>query len=711
MNSVEQQGVGSPEEAQLKQLFSDLAYAMLEGKAPTLVPAVQDFKVLEVDLENNKAVGAFSVQTGQHRAMVPVVMSDGKVKPPELIYSQESKTYLPLTEEWMEELANPDSSYLGKSAKAPKTLSSDMDVRAITLPPSTGRFVYASHDNTKLLSTIDSCDNNTKLAFSKMLADNTKLLKTAMKYHGSDLLLALKPSIEKQASAETAGFFVLDSNSTPVEFEEAFGSAKLAAYSVMRDSGVVTRDLRSQAKIAVLKESPLNLSPDTQSGLTEPRSPGLYTVVTANGAKEKVVIIPNPHTQTTLESGQVNKFTKSFLVLRPTGRYALVHGDLLAVPDPMPLPPTSRLAKAISGNTGEVSNGFNLFIGVKGDGVTNAVILEDALTKVTRNLDGYTAMAGGMPVIITGSKGVAIPKRVDGTLYIPSHYIGLKVAKVDKLGSLLADTEQLSKVITQKLDDVSDGSLKVAYNRAGDYWTYNGLSADSKVDLLQKIGSLNVNVDVIRKDLDSLDITGTRSYALVSPLNMPKLASIFGPEPQMAPPPGAMPPEAMPPGAMPPGAMPPEAMPPGAMPPGAMPPGAMPPGAMPPEAMPPGAMPPGAMPPGAMPQEGPQIMEAAAGLGDQGLFDSAATAQLIATNPFNEAVASELPTVEKAIDSVARILVSIQLREQQLIEQLGPEEYGILEQNLRKVLGGLGDIVLSVHSQKRMNALPEGMVV
>ena len=91
--------------------------------------------------------------------MVPVVMSDGKVKPPELMYSEESKTYVPLTEDWMSEIGNPDSSYLGKSAKAPSTLSSDMDVRAITLPPSTGRFVYASYSKTDLLTNIDNSDN------------------------------------------------------------------------------------------------------------------------------------------------------------------------------------------------------------------------------------------------------------------------------------------------------------------------------------------------------------------------------------------------------------------------------------------------------------------------------------------------------------------------------------------------------------------------
>ena len=287
MQNSEQQGVTSPEEAQLKQLFGDLSYSMLEGKMPTIVPNVQDFKVLEVDLDNNKAVGAFSVNVSGKKGMIPIVMSDGKVKPPELIYSEESKTYLPLNDSWMNEIANPDSNYLGKSAKAPKTLSSDMDVRALTLPPSTGRFVYASHNKSNLLETIDKCDDATKVAFSRMLANNTNILKTAMKYHGSDILIALKPSIEKVSHETTKDFYVLDNTSSSSEFEEAFGQAKLAAYSVMRDSGVVSKDNRLHAKIAVNRESNLNLTPDSQSGLTEPRSPGLYTVISSNGTKDK----------------------------------------------------------------------------------------------------------------------------------------------------------------------------------------------------------------------------------------------------------------------------------------------------------------------------------------------------------------------------------------------------------------------------------------
>ena len=141
MASQEQQGVNSPEEAQLKQLFTELAYAMLEGKIPSAAPMVTNFRVLEVDLDNNKAIGAFTLKVGQSTATIPVLMSEGQIKPPEVIFSEESKTYLPLTEGWLEELQSTDGGSLGKSAKAPKTLSSDMDIRAITLPPSSGRFV------------------------------------------------------------------------------------------------------------------------------------------------------------------------------------------------------------------------------------------------------------------------------------------------------------------------------------------------------------------------------------------------------------------------------------------------------------------------------------------------------------------------------------------------------------------------------------------
>ena len=442
MNSQEQQGVSSPEEAQLKQIFSELSYAMLEGKIPSVVPKVTSFKVLEVDLDNNRAVGAFSVSSGSNYATIPVIMSEGKVKPPEVIFSEKSKTYLPLTENWVKELESDGDTDMGKAAKAPKTLSSDMDVRAITLPPSTGRFVYASYDPTKLIRTLDSCDDATKLAFSKTLADNSLLLKTAMKYHGSELLVALKPSIEKKASAKK-DLFILGTDATGEEFEAAFGAAKLAAYKVARDSGVVTRDLRSTAKIAVSKESPLGIEPGSVSGLTNPKSPGMYTLISAAGKQEKVIIIPNPFTQFTMESGEVNGLSsKCYLVMRPSGRYFLHREDLLAIPSiETELPKGSKLRRVLEGASTATTNGHNIFLGSQGSGITNAVVLDAPLSKVSKTSDGYIGFSGPTKVVITSSKAVSIPKRVDSTLYIPAHYMSLKAAKTSALEKLIGDTD------------------------------------------------------------------------------------------------------------------------------------------------------------------------------------------------------------------------------------------------------------------------------
>ena len=654
MRSQEQQGVSSPEEAQLKQLFSDLAYSMLEGKIPSVMPKITSFKVLEVDIQGNKAVGAFSVQSGDSQATIPVIMSEGKVKPPEVIFSEKSKSYLPLTENWVQELESDASGNMGKSAKAPKTLSSDIDIRAITLPPSTGRFVYASYDPTRLLRVIDACDDNTKTALATTLKSSNLLLKTAMKYHGSDLLVALKPSIKKLASP-TKKLFILDTEASHADFEEAFGIAKLAAYKVARDTGVVSRDLRTNVKIAVDKESPLSLTENTSSGLTNPKSPGLYTLVSSSGKQEKVLIIPKPYTSMTLEAGEVNSISdKCYLVIRPSGRYYIHREDLLALPSHTPMAENSKLSKLFSATSDAVSNGHNMFLGIKGDGFTNAVVLDTPLSKVSKTTDGYIGFSGPTKVVITKSKGVAIPKRVDGVLYIPGHYVSIAATKTTALEKLLTDADQLGKLVASKLDNISDGTLKVAFNTLGNYWTVNGVSCDSKRDVLIKAADLSVNVDSLRKDLDKIKLAGTKIYHLIPVENISKVASIFGPDP--APPQEAMPPQ------------------------------------------------------GAMPQETVQTMEAAAGMGSQEGFDSAITGALIQNNPFNEAIAGEITSVEKALDSVAKILVNLQLKEEDLKVQMGDDDFFMLENNLRKVLGGLGDIILSAHTQRRMQSIPESLM-
>ena len=663
MMSGEQQGASSPEESQLKQLFSELSYAMLEGKMPTISPNILSFKVLEVDLDKRRGVGVFKAKVGQNTASIPIVMNDGKVLTPEVIYSDKSKTYLPLKNNWMEELKNPSENYLGKSAKAPKTLSSDMDVRALTLPPSTGRFVYASYDRSSLPFTIDSASDSAKTKLASAFKRSPNLLKTAVKYHGSRIITALQPSIKKEAET-TSTVVVLGPEDSFSSFEDGFGSAIKEAYSMALHEGVVTRDLRPRAKVAVDTTSTLSISKDQETGLSEPKYPGLYSLMTSSGKQEKVVIIPKPFTQVSLEAGssEMGSNKSSYLILRPTGRYTLHRGDLLAISDNLPLPEGSKLSKAILRKS-PPQNGANLFVGVTGAGVTNAVVLEEPLTKVTKNVSGYTAFSGGTKVIITNSKGVSIPKRVEGVLYIPSKYVAFKGTKTSTLDNLITTPEELSSLVEKKLTNLSDDVIKVSFVRAGNYWVLNGSNYDTKKDLLTKAASYNINVDSLRKSLERIKEAGATRMYLVDPIHINKLASIFGPDPSTPPPP---------------------------------PPG-MDPNMMPPP------------PPGGMPPETTQTMEAAMGTGSQEAFDAAVAGSLLQEDPFNESLATELPNIESAMDSIAKILVTLQLRNSELKEQMGEEDFLQLETNMRKVLGGLGDIILSTYNQKRMDSLPQVM--
>ena len=169
-------------------------------------------------------------------------------------------------------------------------------------------------------------------------------------------------------------------------------------------------------------------------------------------------------------------------------------------------------------------------------------------------------------------------------------------------------------------------------------------------------------------------------------------------------PPGTVPQEP-PPGAMPPemaGGMPPEA---GGMPPGGMPPEMA--GAMPPEMA--GGMPPGA---GGMPMEGPMsaeqlagqagpMMEEAAGMppGMEGAeaFEATAIGSMATDADLREAVSSYLPNLEKALDNLGRILLTLWIKEDELRSDIGEEDFADLEKRLQTVFGNLGSLILRIN--------------
>lgn len=96
-------------------------------------------------------------------------------------------------------------------------------------------------------------------------------------------------------------------------------------------------------------------------------------------------------------------------------------------------------------------------------------------------------------------------------------------------------------------------------------------------------------------------------------------------------------------------------------------------------------------------QVNPQFLEQAAALGDTDTFDAATIASMAQAPSFREMVVDYVPTLERAIDNLARIMLTLWMQEGDLKQELGDEEFTELEDNLRAVFEGLGGLVLQMN--------------
>lgn len=127
-----------------------------------------------------------------------------------------------------------------------------------------------------------------------------------------------------------------------------------------------------------------------------------------------------------------------------------------------------------------------------------------------------------------------------------------------------------------------------------------------------------------------------------------------------------------------------------------------------------GGMPPGGgmgmggqpqMPSAMMPPDGPnaqsldmevnpQFLDQAAQLHSADMFDAAAVASLAQSPALHGIVAQYLPNLEKAVDNLSRVLLTLWMQEYDLKAQIGETTFTGLEENLQATLETLGGLVL-----------------
>jgi hypothetical protein len=96
-------------------------------------------------------------------------------------------------------------------------------------------------------------------------------------------------------------------------------------------------------------------------------------------------------------------------------------------------------------------------------------------------------------------------------------------------------------------------------------------------------------------------------------------------------------------------------------------------------------------------QINPDMVDMVEDFQGQDIFDTGAVSMLSSAPVLQEVVASYVPNLEKSLDNIGRILLTLWLQETEAKEQIGDEAYVSLEDQLRTVFKGLGDVILNIN--------------
>jgi hypothetical protein len=96
-------------------------------------------------------------------------------------------------------------------------------------------------------------------------------------------------------------------------------------------------------------------------------------------------------------------------------------------------------------------------------------------------------------------------------------------------------------------------------------------------------------------------------------------------------------------------------------------------------------------------QVNPQFIEQAGQLNDAGTFDAAALSSMAQTPSLKEMVAGYLPNLEKSLDNLGRVLLTLWMDEMRIKGDIGDDAFIALEDNLRSTFRGMGDLILKIN--------------
>lgn len=97
-------------EAKLHQIV----FPQIRTKAPKLIPLMVGFELLDVNTDQTRAAGVYVFRVGKKQCMIPIIFDEGHVKGLNFLYIAEDDIFIPLEDEWVEDIIQNQTFTLGK---------------------------------------------------------------------------------------------------------------------------------------------------------------------------------------------------------------------------------------------------------------------------------------------------------------------------------------------------------------------------------------------------------------------------------------------------------------------------------------------------------------------------------------------------------------------------------------------------------------------
>lgn len=127
-----------------EQHVSEQAYQAFNMRHPDLVESIVTYKTVSSDPDAGTAIGAFVMDLNGKPAYVPVTFHEDEVAPLDILYLVDKDQFVPFTQDAVTMATQNSLQSLGEAEKLPPTVATDMDIRNLVVPPTTGRYSYAS---------------------------------------------------------------------------------------------------------------------------------------------------------------------------------------------------------------------------------------------------------------------------------------------------------------------------------------------------------------------------------------------------------------------------------------------------------------------------------------------------------------------------------------------------------------------------------------